>query len=103
MADQTNGGATNGSGLNTSWSTNVIITGIIAVVALGFAGWLFFIGQSGIGGTIAGVVLAHYFSVVSSNNAAQQVSNAVNASTTANAASIANDVTNNTPPPAVGA
>jgi hypothetical protein len=41
---------------------NLIATTLIALVTLVFAAYLFQIGQMGIGGTIAGMVIAHYFS-----------------------------------------
>ena len=48
-------------------------TTIIALAVLGFAAYLFKIGQYGIGGTIAGVVIAHYFSGVANSNTTGQI------------------------------
>jgi hypothetical protein len=41
---------------------NLIATTLIALATLIFAAYLFKVGQVGIGGTIAGMVIAHYFS-----------------------------------------
>ncbi len=50
-----------------------LTTTIIALAVLVFAGYLFKIGQAGIGGTLAGVVIAHYFSGVQNTGTTSQV------------------------------
>jgi pyridoxal/pyridoxine/pyridoxamine kinase len=57
--------------------TNLITTSVIAIVALVFSGYLFSIGQTGIGGTLAGMVIAHYFSRMANTDAAGQIESVI--------------------------
>ncbi len=56
---------------------NLIVTSVIAVFVLLFAAYLFKIGQTGIGGTIAGMVVAHYFSRMANVDAAGQIESVI--------------------------
>jgi hypothetical protein len=52
---------------------NLIATTVIALAALVFSAFLFWKGETGIGGTIAGMVIAHYFSSTSRNGEAGEI------------------------------
>jgi len=66
--------ATSTANTNASRTTRLIVTAIVAVMVLALSAYLFKIGQAAVGGTLAGAIVAHYFSTATSTATATQVS-----------------------------
>lgn len=54
-----------------------VVTGVIALAGLAFAGYLFSINQPAVGGTLAGAIVAHYFTAAHGQTISDQVTSAV--------------------------